>query len=291
MRSCSWINVPLNSNHYSSQLNGRRREVRVTHKCCYGYVRNQDSVTSECQKQDLKSVIETAKAQRGSDFIQSAITNGFKDLLEKNITVFVPTNMAYIEFAEQFTDNVSISRITIDCSDPQLMKSFSIPQNMVDLPHETNESVILNHIVNGWAGVEEFENEQVLTSEFENGKIRINIYPNEPDSADMVNPYKYTVNCAPIVGKTRNYATNGVVTFIDRILMPVTKDLLELIQERSDLSFFSAILKNTDLEKLLTVGAEDKPYTIFAPTDKAFEKLDPQLRRSLKEANGCALSK
>jgi uncharacterized surface protein with fasciclin (FAS1) repeats len=47
------------------------------------------------------------------------------------------------------------------------------------------------------------------------------------------------------------------------------------------------VLEKTKMDKFLD---ENKHLTIFAPTDKAFEKLSPVFRRKLKEGSGCAIS-
>lgn len=45
------------------------------------------------------------------------------------------------------------------------------------------------------------------------------------------------------------------------------------------------VLENTDLD---TLFKDDGHYTVFAPTDEAFEKLDPATREKLLGGKGCA---
>lgn len=160
----------------------------------------------------------------------------------------------------------------------------------------TSKDIVLSHIVPQIIDIEDIENEQILTTQYENSTIRMNIFPRPPlhsrnDDADDENDhynYRYTANCAPIV-KVNQEAENGVVHVIERVLTPVTKNIMDLLRERSDMAVLQTVLEKTDLAKQL--ANVDKTYTLFAPTDSAFEKLDPPLRRSVKDGKGCALSK
>lgn len=143
-----------------------------------------------------------------------------------------------------------------------------------------------------WINIEDIENEQILVSEYNNSTIRLNIFPQPPssDSDDEGNEYgfRYTANCAPLI-KANQEAENGVVHVIDRVLTPVTKTIMEILRERNDMAVMQTVLEKTDLAKQL--ANSDKQFTLLAPTDKAFEKLDPHVRRTIKEGKGCALSK
>merc|ERR1712176_1214267 len=64
-------------------------------------------------------------------------------------------------------------------------------------------------------------------------------------------------------------ASNGVVHAIDSVLIP-PKNIVELAAEVDDLSTLSGLLADAGLNTAL-LG--DGPFTVFAPTDKAFEVL------------------
>lgn len=152
----------------------------------------------------------------------------------------------------------------------------------------TTKAIIMSHIVPEVINIEDIENEQLLVTNYENTTIRMNIFPRPPGSRSEEGAYRYTANCAPI-SKFDQEAENGIVHMIDRVLMPVTKSIMELVRERSDMAVLQTVLDKTDLAKQLENA--DKQFTLFAPTDKAFEKLDPHVRRSIKDGKGCALSK
>ena len=62
-------------------------------------------------------------------------------------------------------------------------------------------------------------------------------------------------------------ASDGVVHKIDAVLLPA-KDLYETIDEHGDLDKFQKMLKRANLEDNL----EKKPWTVFAPNDRAVDK-------------------
>lgn len=156
----------------------------------------------------------------------------------------------------------------------------------------TTKDLIQSHIVPDVINIEDVENEQLLVTEYKNTTIRMNIFPRPPgknrDDDDSDYSYRYTANCAPLI-KVNQEAENGIVHVIDRVLTPVTQSIMELLRERNDMAVMQTVLEKTDLTKVLANA--DKQFTLFAPTDSAFEKLDPQLRRTIKEGKGCALSK
>lgn len=167
------------------------------------------------------------------------------------------------------------------------MRSILRRRRSNDLSDVSNKDLILNHIINDWINIEDIENEQILVSEYDNRTIRMNIFPAPPNDKEYEYAYRYTANCAPLV-KVNQMATNGIVHLVDGVLTPVTQNLMEIVRERNDMAVLRTVLEKTDLAKMLESDA--KHFTLFAPTDMAFNKLDPQLRRTIKEANGCALS-
>jgi len=72
-----------------------------------------------------------------------------------------------------------------------------------------------------------------------------------------------------------NYATNGVVHIIDRVLVPTpqtpTPNLVQLCESTPNLSILTAALVAADLTD--TLSDASKKFTVFAPTDDAFNAL------------------
>ncbi|XP_032878130.1 periostin isoform X2 [Amblyraja radiata] len=78
-----------------------------------------------------------------------------------------------------------------------------------------------------------------------------------------------TVNCARII-TANQIATNGIVHVIDRVITAVGSNLEETIEATDELSSFRAAAAASGLFGTLGTGGH---YTIFAPTNEAFDKL------------------
>ncbi|XP_047463389.1 periostin-like isoform X2 [Mugil cephalus] len=114
-------------------------------------------------------------------------------------------------------------------------------------------------------------NRRLLTKDMKNGMTAMSMYN---DLGLYINHYPngiVTVNCARIIHGNQ-VATNGVVHVIDRVISAVgntIKDVLEVTDELS--SFSTAALESGMMDKLGDPGQ----YTLFAPTNEAFDKLSP----------------
>lgn len=218
---------------------------------------------------DLHSLIETSQQLNGSEFVQAVQKNDLENEMKQNVTLFMPTDAVFTEFTAHMESTDKKSNIS-------------------------TKSIIMNHIVPDMVSV---ENEQLLVTKSENRTIRMNIFRRpppvslQPPSSSFAEYderlHIYTANCVPI-SKFYQQAQNGIVHVVDRVLMPVSKSLMEMIRERADMAVLRTILEKTDLAEQLENS--NKTYTLFAPTDKAFEKLDPKVQRSIREGKGCALS-
>ncbi|XP_066471015.1 periostin isoform X2 [Tiliqua scincoides] len=116
-----------------------------------------------------------------------------------------------------------------------------------------------NHMVNKRMLTKDLRNDMTLVSMYNDQPLHINHYPNGV----------VTVNCARIIHGNQ-IATNGVVHVIDRVLTPVGNTIQDFIEAEDDLSSLRAATFTTDVMEML-----GKPghYTLFAPTNEAFEKL------------------
>lgn len=167
------------------------------------------------------------------------------------------------------------------------MHYFNIIQNVDDAKagHTQKSSIYKLHSVLGDAQLEDLPNEKLLQTELPGQSIRINSYQLPP--ALGLEPYRYAANCVPIE-KHDKLSEQALVHTLNGVLKPLTKTVMDLIRERADMSIMRTVLEKTNISALLEA---DKPVTIFVPTDAAFDKLEPHLRRALKEGRGCASSK
>lgn len=78
-----------------------------------------------------------------------------------------------------------------------------------------------------------------------------------------------TVSGAVVLGGIQE--DNIALLIVDRVLYPTPGDLLSIVIKSPILSNFTSIIKNAGLESLLTRAG---PYTLFAPSDLAFNQLE-----------------
>lgn len=186
--------------------------------------------------------------------------------MQTNVTVFMPTDESFKTYTQDMLNEADGG-----------MKDF-----------------LLNHLVEGFVDIEEVDNEQIYNTQFENHTIRLNVFPkirnrrqDGIDEEDDSYRYLYTANCVPIM-KANQHSNNGIVHKTRNVLKPVTQSLMEIIRERNDMTVLRTVLEKTQMDLKLDAG---KDFTIFAPNDAAFEKLDAQFKRKIKEGGACAESK
>lgn len=257
--------------------NGKKSTVKVTRQCCHGYARPRNGPpNAQCEKVDLYPLAETVERLGAKEFISTLKKSGLESLLEKDLTLFVAPDSAYTKFAEQMWENNLVA------FDPS-----GRAKRQADTAGMTARDLMLAHAVNGSYHIEDVSNEQLLKTELADTNIRINIFPKAPSDRSGDHPYRYTANCAPLV-KLNRVAEKGIVHVADRVLMPVRNNIMTIIRNRDDLTVLRTILEKTGLDKTLEQVGDDKHFTVFAPNDDAFLKLDKDIRRKLKAGNGCA---
>uniref|UniRef100_A0A8C8SJL7 Periostin n=1 Tax=Pelusios castaneus TaxID=367368 RepID=A0A8C8SJL7_9SAUR len=134
-----------------------------------------------------------------------------------------------------------------------------IRSNLIDNVNIELYNALHHHMVNKRTLTKDLKNGLTLISMHNDQQLFINHYPN-----GIV-----TVNCARIIHGNQ-IATNGVVHVIDRVLIPVGNTIQEFLEAEDDVSSLRAAAITSGV--LDTLG---KPghYTVFAPTNEAFEKL------------------
>ncbi|KAM4627288.1 periostin, osteoblast specific factor b isoform 2-T2 [Polymixia lowei] len=112
-------------------------------------------------------------------------------------------------------------------------------------------------------------NKRFLTKDMKNGMTITSMYN---DLGLFINHYSngvVTVNCARIMHGNQ-VATNGVVHVIDRVISAVGNTIQDYIEVDDDLTTLSDMARDSGLlDKLGQPGQ----YTLFAPTNEAFDKL------------------
>uniref|UniRef100_A0A8C8A2D0 Periostin n=1 Tax=Oryzias sinensis TaxID=183150 RepID=A0A8C8A2D0_9TELE len=121
-------------------------------------------------------------------------------------------------------------------------------------------------------------NKRLLTKDLKNGMTITSMY----NDLDLhINHYSngvVTVNCARIISGNQ-IATNGVVHVIDRVISAIGNSMQDVIEVEDDLTTLSDLAQTSGLlEKLGQPGH----YTLFAPTNDAFDKLGSDVLERLQ---------
>ncbi|XP_053670592.1 periostin isoform X2 [Anopheles nili] len=265
-------------------INGRKRTEKITRQCCHGFGRPRNGPpNAHCQKLELFPMEETVDRLGAKEFLRTLKKSGLEATLDNEVTLFVVPDKAYSAFAEQMWENNLVAY------DP-----MARAKRAIDFASMTARDVILAHTVNGTYHIEDVSNEQLLQTDLPGANIRINIYPRGPPASMMglshgEHPYRYTANCAPLV-KLNRVSDRGIVHVVDRVLVPARSTLMDIVETREDMTLMRTFLEMTGLDRLLREQGDDKHFTVFAPNDDAFLKLDKDIRRKLKAGNGCAMN-
>ena len=160
---------------------------------------------------------------------------------EGPLTVFAPTNEAF----------------------QKLLDTKAAWSSLDDVPVEILKDVLLYHVVSAKA----------FSSDLSNGQ-ELETLNTEKLIVDLSSGVKLTTAAGQSVAVTNAdlQASNGVIHVIDEVLLTdvLPKDITDLAIETPELSTLVAALQKADL-----VGAlqADGPFTVFAPTNEAFQAL------------------
>ncbi|KAG5852234.1 transforming growth factor-beta-induced protein ig-h3 [Anguilla anguilla] len=153
--------------------------------------------------------------------------------------------------------------------------TFFAPSNeaWAALPSEILDALVSNvniellnalhyHMVNRRLTSEDLKHGTAYASMYQDFDVHIHHYPNGI----------ITVNCARLV-KTDQDATNGIVHVVDRVITAITNNVHTFIDTDDDLETLRTAVAAAGLTNLLE---SDGHYTVFAPTNEAFEKIPPE---------------
>ena len=207
---------------------------------------------SSCDKDDdddngptTVSIVATAQATDDLSTLVAALQQaGLVDALEADgpFTVFAPTNAAFQE----------------------LLDSNPAWNSLSDIDNETLTSVLLFHVVSGNIKAADLSDTYVNTlSEGPN---------NEPLSLQVKTTGGVSFNgtAAPVL--TDVEATNGTVHIINKVMLPPS--IVNFALNNSNFTSLVAALTRTDLTTdFVSILSGDGPFTVFAPTNAAFQAL------------------
>jgi transforming growth factor-beta-induced protein len=262
--------------------NGVRKTVVVTYSCCHGHQREQGR--GGCTAVHMTPLRETVEELGGEEFLTLLEQSDLMGKLNENMTIFVPTDDAIQDFNEELVKmNViagsgNIGEITYNIDDG-LMSRRRRQVAITDLTETPRlQDIMLAHMTPGFVDTIDMRDESTLVTETpDRSSLRLTVYNTFPQKVIMA-------NCAKIISRN-NIATNGIVHMVDKVIMPSLATVADVLsQDLMFQTFYSALEASGLTDKL----SEEGQFTVFAPTDQAFEKLDAKIRDKILSGNGCA---
>ncbi|CAI5653112.1 unnamed protein product [Oreochromis niloticus] len=139
----------------------------------------------------------------------------------------------------------------------------SLPTEILDALVSNVNIELLNalhyHMVNRRLTSEELKHGSTFSSMYQDAPVHIHHYSN-----GIV-----TVNCARLV-KPDQHATNGIVHVVDRVITAISNNMQSIIDIDEDLETLRTAFAAAGLTTMLE---SEGHYTVFAPTNDAFEKI------------------
>jgi transforming growth factor-beta-induced protein len=164
-------------------------------------------------------------------------TNLLSTVAKNQLTIFAPTDEAF----------------------SNLFKALGV-KGLRDLTAEQLKPILLYHVVNGKVYSNQLKNGFVPTLNGSAVEVKLN-------GGVMINDAK--------VVYANIWALNGVIHVIDKVLLPPTKNLVDLAT--SFAPEFSILVDAVVAAGLAETLATGGPFTVFAPTNDAFVKLLSEL--------------
>lgn len=191
-----------------------------------------------------ESIVEIASKNKDLSILVSALKKAaLVSAIDTDgpFTVFAPTNEAF----------------------QGLLDSNNSWNSLEDIPDATLKAVLLYHVVSAQALSTDLSNNQEITT-LNGANITIDL-----SSGVMINTgsgQSVSVVQADVL------ADNGVVHVVDEVMLPnqLFMSIVEIASANNSFSTLVAALQRADLVSTLQ---GDGPFTVFAPTNDAFQKL------------------
>jgi len=250
---------------------GVRRTIVERKVCCHGHRRTPG--TLGCQEVILEPLVQTVEGLGGREFLALVEDQGLMDQLAENVTVFLPTDDAVEDFHHDLQSINSVNNGDVGLLERR-RRSPPSPQQLPSL-----KEVLLGHLVPSLLPTSSMSDEgEVATMATSGSKIRLTVYNTFPQKVVMA-------NCARVTSSD-HMARDGLVHMVDKVLLPATKNVVDLM--RSELKTGSFLNALGQVDGLLKELEGEGQFTVFAPTDKAMEALEPALKQMLEEGKDCA---
>jgi len=136
---------------------------------------------------------------------------------------------------------------------------------------QTNQEILTYHVLSSKAMSTDITDAMKVDS-LQGASLRFNIYSEN---------HVITVNGGNI-SQPDLLCDNGVIHFVDKVLVPPTKTVIQIVTEDPRLSTFLQLVTVSGIASKFQAD----PMTLFAPTDIAFAKVDKCYMEALTNVNG-----
>ncbi|KAB1267492.1 Periostin [Camelus dromedarius] len=221
-------------NWYQGAICGKK--ATVLYECCPGYMRMEGM-------KGCPAVLPIDHVYGTLGIVGATTTQRYSDVSKLREEIEGKGSFTYFAPSNEAWDNL----------DPDIRRGLESNVNVELL------NALHSHMVNKRMLTKDLKNGMIIPSMYNNLGLFINHYPNGV----------VTVNCARIIHGNQ-IATNGVVHVIDRVLTQIGTSIQDFIEAEDDLSSFRAAAITSDILEAL---GRDGHFTLFAPTNEAFEKL------------------
>jgi len=265
--------------------NGLQKTVSVTYSCCHGYSRERGR--GGCTRLQMDSLRQTMEDTGAEEFLALLEENELTGKLGQNLTIFAPTDDAITEFHEELTklniitgssEEGSGGGITYNIDDGLVYrkKRQVAVTDLTETPRM--QDILLSHMTPGFVTTYDMRDEtSLITENSMRSALRLTVYNTYPRNVVMA-------NCAKVVSSD-NVATNGIVHLVNKVIMPAQGSIAEVLSADVMFRTFYDALERAGITETLS---NDGQFTIFAPTEQAFDKLDSKTRDKILSGNGCA---
>ncbi|KAA0702162.1 Periostin [Triplophysa tibetana] len=231
-------------NWYQGSICGKK--ATVLYECCPGYMKL-DGMQGCPAVAPIGNVYETLGLVKATNTQEYSALSKLREEIEGDgsYTFFAPSNEAW-DLLDAEVRNALVSNVNIE-----LYNALHY--------HMVNKRLLTKDLKNGMTPTSMYNDLNLLINHYSNGIV--------------------TVNCARIIHGNQ-VATNGVVHVLDRVITAVGNTIQDVIEVEDELSTLSTVATASGLiEKLGQTGH----FTLFAPTNDAFEKLDRTVLDRLME--------
>ncbi|PIK62291.1 putative transforming growth factor-beta-induced protein ig-h3-like [Apostichopus japonicus] len=222
-------------------------DVFLVPHCCHGYTKDWHDGSGCPIEIERKNILDTLIDIQATSFLRTIHESGSNGLRKMLTNGDHPLTVFYLDNGGmEFTQNYS-------------SRTLNSPRRFVK-----------SHITKGLRFTETFKDEEVMTS-LAGGRIRIR------HILDGGKP-RILANCVLVTDIIDHVTLNGVLHQVKKPIIIPNEDLLSWLKRREDLTILSNALQQSGV---LVDASKATSFTIFAPTNAAFEKLPQQTMKAI----------